>query len=295
MEDSIDQLIARLGSPDRHTRRAAERELMAMGPRVADVTVDIARRAADLRRRRRRMGTGVGVCAAIIVVVLLVGRTLADSTWWAPIAVEVALGLVGFTALGVGLALFAAYMDATLRGRSAAAFLAGVLDLRLVGRLVEVLELDPEATNALPPLLRRLRPEDAGLLNAGQRAILRQELDHLSRQAALDAGPGHLAEAIVHALTAVGDTQALDAVRRLAEREPAGHGALAHRLARECLPALERMKATQQESRTLLRASAGGGATELLRPASGSAADGDRDTLLRPLEQRAAAGEDGEG
>ena len=125
---------------------------------------------------------------------------------------------------------------------------AGLRDKRLVGTLLDMLELEKlgmEVRSPLLQLLPSLHSEDAGLLNEGQHARLHQVL--MGRDVSLTV-------ATLKALEQVGDTKALPFVQRLLAG--GGHGTTSEQVreaAHHCWPRLQERIAQEDANRTLLR------------------------------------------
>jgi hypothetical protein len=130
--------------------------------------------------------------------------------------------------------------------------LADYGDVRAVGPLAEALgrsdrQIHEIAAAALTRLLPRLRPADAGLLNANQRRSLHR---------ALNGENTGLTLAILSALERVGDDRALPYVERLARGQRRAAKSLEiQRAAQVCLPFLQVRIEKELVSRTLLHPS----------------------------------------
>jgi hypothetical protein len=160
--------------------------------------------------------------------------------------------------------------------------LAGYDDIRVIGPLAEMLQApDPAlhgaASEALIRLLPRLRRADAPLLNAEQRDSLCSVL-RANRREETD-----LAIAILDAFAAVGESDVLTLVERLAEMTGRTRRQRAVRAAAlATLPTLKEHVEQARASGTLLRPSDGCSSPDtLLRPVS-QTAPSDPQSLLRP-------------
>lgn len=170
------------------------------------------------------------------------------------------------------------------RHRKLARELAGLEDVREIGRLVDAMswpdrEIIAVSEAALTRLLPRLHATDAALLTEQHRHVLYARLDITQAR-----DHASFLVALLRALEQVGDQRALSPVQALAAWQPYSKSQRAvHDAAKECLPYLEERVNLQNSSQTLLRASAPSedrfGET-LLKPA-GSTVATDQALLLR--------------
>jgi HEAT repeat protein len=165
----------------------------------------------------------------------------------------------------------------------AAAELASYDDPRVIAPLVEELRLTdndarPLVVKALIRLLPCLRAEDAGILDAQQRAFLYGAL-LLAADTTSGCHDVPFAFAIMESLPKIGDDRALRLLKRL--EEEAGREDRVRKAARECLPLLTARLERLREAETLLRPS-DAAPNVLLRPAEGRGDQTPEDQLLRP-------------
>jgi len=136
---------------------------------------------------------------------------------------------------------------------------------------------------ALTRLLCDLTPETARRITPSQRAWFRQTVALSSNVInPMKELTAYLA-AIVRAWIVIGDTEALQSVRKLANRRPRRESdRILLQAARECLPVLEALAEKEKDSNSLLRASSDVQVSPaiLLRPAN-SSSDPAPDQLLR--------------
>jgi hypothetical protein len=184
------------------------------------------------------------------------------------------------------------------KARKAVDALRTVADIKSVGPLTDALRMNDlparrDAQDMLIELLPRLQPEDSGLLNAAQRANLCSVLNvpvesALYKNMAAVFKPADHREveirvAILHALTRIGDEQALPIMAHLAETQARTDGERRiQETARICLPLLHERVEQLRDPHTLLRASSAEFTNPevLLRPATQSG-ETSTDQLLR--------------
>jgi hypothetical protein len=195
-------------------------------------------------------------------------------------------------------------------GAAEADEIARLGDVRLVGCLVECLAQPSPFTArrnrfvraALAPVLARLRPTDADLLDARQRRRLRDYLKwriredrnndravrrrpNDRRRAESRASHADFVVAVLHALGQVSDHEAARPARGILKlREQSPDGNRMREAARECLALLEEHAAAARSAGTLLRASEAPAEEpgELLRPAADEISSSQ--DLLRPSD-----------
>ncbi len=163
------------------------------------------------------------------------------------------------------------------------AVLAEAPDVTMIAPLLEVLEAAPEArARKIHALLTLLLPQisatDAVLLNRRQRRVLYDALLLGDADRELD-----YLQAVLQAVTQIGDTEVLTCLRQLVQRGAVTDGQQSlFEAASECLRIVEARQAHQHIHDSLLRASAAEeSAAELLRAAQ-STLETSPQTLLRP-------------
>jgi len=238
--------------------------------------------ASRRRRRARRLVRYGRTCLFVSVPAFLValGLSVTGPAWAEYVCLFIAYGSI----LPFAITSLREFVRSNREEMQAAAVVAGFEDLRAVGPLAGELghmdyDTTPLVVKALTRLLPRLRPPDADLLDADQRACLYRALESAADSTS-DAYDVEFAVAILGAIGQVGDRRALRLVRRLAsEEETTRNEARICAAAQACLPLLE-----ARVHQTLLRpadVSAFAVPETLLRPAKNTA-DTPPERLLRP-------------
>lgn len=178
--------------------------------------------------------------------------------------------------------------------REAGGKLERLNDPRAAGPLTHVLscgdkDAEAAARSALQKLLPRLTACDGDVLSAIQRATLNRLLRRRAQPRYWHGSDDSLAFAILKAWEQVGDADAVESARYVAEHARSPKLA---RAAREALPAIEQRAAAEHARTTLLRPATGSGEADvLMRPAA--AADDAPAHLLRATTGRCSGADGG--
>lgn len=266
----FDEIVWRAESRNTEVRLEARRLMQRMGPKAIDPLLRLIDNEGKKRERRMKM---VGVIAVAFTLLALLEMTFLD--FW------LESGQMHHGIMLLILLVILSFGKPSKMHKRAARALARIDDLRVVGPLLEALEMGDTyshaaAADALKRLLPRLRADHAELLNENQfNCLLR----------ALRNNDAHLVIAILQALEQIGDRRALPEVERLADAEAFTHTQQRIKdAANECLPALIDKTVRERAGQRLLRPSTAPGEAEetLLRPAQGMASI-DPQLLLRPM------------
>jgi hypothetical protein len=267
-------VVKKLGSGKKPEREVAEKTIAEMGPAAVEVLLNVVQaESANYRKKQRcfRFGWVAFVAAVVLPILFIVGRGLITGVW---------KGMGDyFTFLPSMVGAMGAVAAVTQLHKNAATALASVGDVRAVGALIEVLEVDDKAVQkaavqAISRLLPQLQASNAELLSGEQRRILNGAL--LKRKDPV------FAATILNAYRQVGTGGELEAVKAVVDgRSRTASDPQVQAAARECLPIIQVRAIREHEVRTLVRASDNPSepATDLLRPA-GKGSDSD-ELLLR--------------
>jgi hypothetical protein len=238
------------------TSEAEEAEVQAL--------VALADRADGLRRKWLRVHLGVALLIALLALPPM--RRLIPAEYR-----ELSSILSAATAL--------AFLAVTVRHRGAAERASEARDPRVVGPLLDTLDLQKQRrskwiSRSLVELLPRMDAVTYAALSDARRTAICKLINGRDKR---------LARAALDVVIRLGSGVELPLVESIAEWRDRDAGQQDWpRLARVALPAIRERAARSRESGTLLRPAESGGAEEatLLRPAGSS--DTDADTLLRP-------------
>lgn len=262
LEPGLDfaQVVRDAGSYHSEKRLVAQRMLEKMGPKVVPHLLRLMEREGHRRDKRLNVIAGVALCFTGTAVLEL----------FFPLLAEAGVFLNSAMLLSI-FAIFPLRRPTSLH-RLAGEALTKNKDLRVIGPLIEALEMDDPyinrgAVSALIDMLPRLRASDTGLLTPKQMEGLCSTLNRREPRLILAA---------LKALEQIGDSRALPHVDRLAEQAAYTSEELEiQREARACRSMLVDRKISSRAGETLLRASSAPEPSEetLLRPAQSSTTD----------------------
>lgn len=250
-------------------------------------------------------GLGVWITLSLLGLVLFdYARRVFGEEWGTNTGILIMLLVFGGATAG----LIYSLVKPRKRRRELAAILAKQDDVRSIGTLIDIMNLEDGkmseiARDALIRLLPRLKASDALLLTDNQRMRLRSVLSlacerpgfnsigYTFRRA--DDPDTEFRIAILKAFQQIGDTSALAVVTRLANK-PAKTEAerRLQKAAQACLPALQEFVKEESNRKTLLRAAeASDNTSETLLRAAAGASSTDPGQLLRPSQPEPYSGD----
>jgi hypothetical protein len=259
-------LVTALSSSDPAERAKGAECLGKLRP---EQVLDLVRYEAYQYGRRRRVVRKLLIGAAVLYVAVPVLSFIARSS-----------ALLAYI-YGLPLLLTPIVVGVFGRHRRFVRSLARYDDVRVVGPLVEALEMDESISvveDQLTKYLPHLRANDGVLLNVAQRRMLDRAL--------LRCRKPDLVLAILTAFRQIGDAKSLTAVEKLANGQSrTSSNRRVQQAAIDCVPYLQLRAQTEHDAQTLLRPvySADPEGT-LLRPAHGPG-DADPQVLLRPAAE----------
>jgi hypothetical protein len=268
-------VVKKLGSGKNEEREAAEKSIARMGPAAVEVLVGVVtQESAGYRKKQRctRYGMVAFVAAVVLPLLFIVSRGLITGVW---------KGMGDyFTFLPSMVGAMGAVAAVSQLHKNAATALASVADVRAVGTLIEVLEVDDKAVQgaavrALTGLLPQLDASHAGLVTDEHRRILNRAIAKRKDEAFVIA--------VLQAYHYIGTGAEVESVSTLASgKGPAASSVAVRDAAAACLPHLQERAVLEEKARTLVRASANPDepAQGLLRPAANGTAQPEQ--LLRP-------------